>query len=95
MIGRRCRPQRFGQESLAVARRRQRLHIRARNGDFSEQTLHRILRVVECGHATLVQRCSLVARQHLPGLGVERRVQAGQHHGAVRQAGDGCNEFGR
>ena len=74
-------------------RRRELNDIGAGNADAVEQGMHGELRVAGGGGA--VMRCVVtVAGDRRPGGVVKIGVEAGQHHGAVRQGGDGGQQLG-
>ena len=89
-VGHGRRPQRLRQQPLAAARRRQARDGIARDADAREQRLHGELRMSGRRRDAL----ALVAGNQLPRLLVEIGIEAGQHHGAVRQPRDGRDQFG-
>jgi hypothetical protein len=87
-------PQRLGDIALAVVRTRsaQRNHLLARDADAAQQRLHGELRMLDRGRNARVAVAA--AADQLPGLRVEREVEAGQHDGAARELGDGGDQLG-
>ena len=78
------RPQRFRHQRLAAVGLRKRLDLGARDADAVEQRLHGELRVAGGGRAVVALVVGVAGDQR-PGGVVEIRVEAGQHHRAVRQ----------
>jgi len=87
-------PQRLGDIALAVMRTRsaQRGDLLARNADAAQQRLHGELRMLDRRRNPRVAIAA--AADQLPGLRVEREVEAGQHHGAAVKLGDGGDQLG-
>src|SRR5262249_57082513 len=87
-------PQRLGDIALAVVRGRgaERNDLFAGDADAAQQRLHGELRMLDrrrdAGGAIAA------AFDQVPGLCVEREVEAGQHHGAARELGDGGDQLG-
>ena len=76
----------FGDEALAAVRRRlcERPDVGAGDADARRERGERKLRMAVRGVAAVGKRC--------PGGLVEIGIEAGQHHRAVRQFGDGCEQ---
>ena len=84
------RPQRLGNVPLPFSARgiAQHRDLLAGNANAIQQRLHGKLRMTER------RRDKLIASNRPPGLVVEPQVEAGQHHGAVRQPGDRGDQLG-
>ncbi len=86
MLGRAGRPQRFRDEAFAPVRggRCQRCDAFAGDTDPMQQRLHGELRMSDGWRIGLTDQ--------LPRGRVEGGVEPGQHHGAMWELGDGCNQ---
>ena len=73
----------MGARAQGVGRRPQRFHVIARDANDAEQPVERRLRMA--GDA---DRAVLARADHRPGAFVEVLVEVGQHHRALRRAGD-------
>ena len=81
------RPHRLGDEPRARGAFAEHGHVGARDADAPQQRVHGELRMARS------RRLLLLAADQRPGLIVEIGVEAGQHHGAARQACDGREQL--
>ena len=89
-VGRRRRAQRFRDEPLAPARFGKLFDRVAGDADARQQRLQRELRMAGRGRNAV----TFVAADQAPGGLVEIGVEAGEHHGAVRQTRDRRDQIG-
>ncbi len=94
-VGGSRRAQGFRHQPLAAMRRRraENLHLVARNPDPAQQSRHRKLRMTDRRRDRLVAG-RRAAFDHAPGRVIEIGVEPRQHHRAMRQPGDGGDQFG-
>ena len=95
-IGGRRRPHGFGDIALSPMSGSLAEHadLVAVDADAAQQRLHRELRMPDRGRDELLAAAIPPAGDQLPGIRIEIDIESRQHHGAVRQPRNGCDQSG-